>query len=203
MELNRGGYGHPAYDNMYTPNTNPLDPLGINQYLLQPDDEYRMNLPPPFKPKSKLEANDDLPASPSSNRRYGDLQPMDALPHTDDLDGYLAHKAQLNIIDPTANATQYRASNTIEDLRRNEIDPRHMTEKPGIHVSGGKPGMSPRAKKNFIAMNKKHTDAFENHQANREKAAKLKAKAVTTDNYSPMRGGKKASGPRVNEIKLV
>lgn len=51
MELNRGGYGHPAYDNMHNPIGNPHDPLGINQFLLNPEDAYRMSLPPPFKPK--------------------------------------------------------------------------------------------------------------------------------------------------------
>ena len=50
MELNRGGYGHPAYDNLHTPVGNPHDPLGLNQYLLAPEDVYRMGLPPPFKP---------------------------------------------------------------------------------------------------------------------------------------------------------
>ena len=53
LELNRGGYGHPAYDNLHTTYAatgNPHDPLGINQYLLNPEDAYRMSLPPPFKP---------------------------------------------------------------------------------------------------------------------------------------------------------
>ena len=86
-------------------------------------------------------------------------------------------------MDPTANGTQYRAQETVKSLRRNEVDPRHMTEKPGIHVSGGKPGMSPRSKKNFIAMNKQHTDAFVNYQVNRDKQQKFKAKMVTKDQY--------------------
>lgn len=102
------------------------------------------------------------------------------MPHTDDVEGYLAHKAQL-VADPTANSAQYRTTETIKSLRRNEVDPRHMTEKPGIHVSGGKPGMSPRAKKNFVAMNKQHTKAFDNYQVNREKQGKFKAKMVPND----------------------
>ena len=169
-----------------------------------------MNLPPPYKPKQRQEpADEQQPASPSSPtvkasaKLSADLQPMDTLPHTDDVEGYLAHKAQLDIMDPTANATQYKATETIKNLRRNEVDPRHMTEKPGIHVSGGKPGMSPRSKKNYIAMNKQHTGAFENYQVNREKTTTYKAKMVSADTYSPARPGKKGSGPRVNEIKLV
>lgn len=69
-----------------------------------------MNLPPPFKPKHKQEPTDEQqPASPSSptmKKGLGaDLEPMDALPHTDDVEGYLAHKAQQDIMDPTAKAT--------------------------------------------------------------------------------------------------
>lgn len=213
MELNRGGYGHPAYDNVHAPTGNPHDPLGLNQYLLDPEDAYRMSLPPPFKPKQKPEAADEhQPASPSSpgiralrNQEMDQAeQPMDSLPHTTDVDTYLAHKAQQNIADPTANATQYKASETIENLRRNEIDPRHVIEKPGIHVSGGKPGMSPRARKNFIAMNKSHTGAFDNYQVNKQKVARYSAKQVTAEPYSPSKANKKmGSGPRTNEIRLV
>lgn len=63
--------------------------------------------------------------------------------------------------------------------------------------------MSPRAKKNYIAMNKQHTDAFENYQVNRDKAAKFKATQVKKDSYSPVKPSKKGSGPKVNEIRLV
>ena len=112
---------------------------------------------------------------------------MDALPHTADGDAYLVHKAQLNIADPTANATKYKATETIDNLRRNEIDPRHIIEKPGILVEGGKPGMSPRSKKNFIAMNKTNTTAYDNYQFHTKKYVKLNTKIVSTESYSPQR----------------
>ena len=60
-----------------------------------------------------------------------------------------------------------------------------MIEKPGIHVSGGKPGMSPRSKKNFIAMNKMHTTAYDSFYVNKERSGKLKTKIVNADSYSP------------------
>lgn len=60
-----------------------------------------------------------------------------------------------------------------------------MIEKPGIHVSGGKPGMSPRSKKNFISMNKHHTDTFNNYQVNKLKFAttKFDTKMVKHESY--------------------
>ena len=129
---------------------------------------------------------------------------MDVLPHTEDVEGYLALKATENVGDPTANAAQYRATKTIENHRRNEVDPRHLLEKPGIHVSGGKPGMSPRSKKNFVSMNKTHTGAFDNYQVNKQKFGKINAKMVTADTYSPVKQpGKKASAPKVPELKVV
>ena len=128
---------------------------------------------------------------------------MDVQPHTQDVEGYLALKATENVDDPTANAAQYKATKTIENLRRNEVDPRHLIEKPGIHVSGGKPGMSPRSKKNFVAMNKSHTSAFDNYQVNKQKFGKINAKMVTADTYSPVKPAKKGSAPKVPELKVV
>ena len=118
-----------------------------------------MGLPPPFKPQGP---EDYQPASPSSPVMKTDIEekPMDSVPHNGDMEGYI----------PAGNAPQYKPPETIEELRRQEVDPRHMIEKPGIHVSGGKPGMSPRAKKNFIAMNKKHTSGYDNFYVNREKS---------------------------------
>lgn len=125
---------------------------------------------------------------------------MDSLPHTNDVDGYLALKAQGNVGDPSLNAAQYRATDTIEKLRRNEIDPRHLVEKPGIHVQGGKPGMSPRTKKNFVAMNKSHTSAFDNYAVNRQKYGKVSAKAVTQESYSPLKPKKGAIGSTASGV---
>jgi len=191
--LNRGGYGHPAYDNMHSQMVgNPHDPIGINNYLLNPEDAYRMGLPPPFKPQAP---EDYQPASPSSPamRQDREEKPMDTVPHNDDIEGYIPH-------DVAGNAPQYKPPETIEELRRQEVDPRHMMEKPGIHVSGGKPGMSPRSKKNFIAMNKMHTTGYDNFYVNKEKTGKLKTKMVMTENYSPPKT-KKISAQKANEAK--
>ena len=184
MELNRGGYGHPAYDNLYKYHApvNPHDPRGINEYLLNPEDAYRMNLPPPFKPE------DNQPASPSSPvlRPDGVVKPMDSVPNTLAAGPYVP-------AEQAAKAAHYKPEETIEALRRQEIDPRHMTEKPGILVSGGKPGMSPRSKKNFVAMNKNHMNTYDNFMANKDTASKMKANLVTAESYSPPKGAKKLS----------
>lgn len=65
-----------------------------------------------------------------------------------------------------------------------------MIEKPGIHVSGGKPGTSPRAKKNFIAMNKQNMNTYDSFMANKEKSVMLKTNLVTAESYSPPKGKK-------------
>ena len=117
---------------------------------------------------------------------------MDSVPHNGEIDVYIPS-------DAPGNAPQYKPPETIEELRRQEVDPRHMIEKPGIHVSGGKPGMSPRAKKNFIAMNKS-TNAYDSFYVNKEKSGKLKTKMVTADSYSPPKG-KKISAQKANETK--
>lgn len=68
MELNRGGYGHPAYDHMYYQGNNIQDPIGINNHFTSPEEHYRMNLPPPFKPsqspRQEHENDHNSPASP-------------------------------------------------------------------------------------------------------------------------------------------
>ena len=71
MELNRGGYGHPAYDHMYYQGNNIQDPLGINNNFMNSEEMYRMNLPPPFKPnQSPKRGYADDPNSPASPRSH-------------------------------------------------------------------------------------------------------------------------------------
>jgi len=142
-----------------------------------------MNLPPPFKP------DDNQPASPSSPvlKNNGIVRPMDSVPNNLAAGPYVS-------MDQTAKAAQYKPEESIEALRRQEMDPRHMIEKPGVIVSGGKPGTSPRSKKNFVAMNKSHMNTYDNFIANKEKATKMKANLVTAESYSPPKGAKKFSG---------
>ena len=141
---------------------NPHDPLGINQYLLNPEDAYRMSLPPPFKPGAQQNApggNPDMwPASPSSPAVKVDIdeKPMDSVPYNGEIpEGmYLLDQSI-----PLHQGTSYKPSTTIEELRRQEIDPRHIIQSPGIHIKGNR-GSSPRQKKNFIAMNKMNTSGM-------------------------------------------
>lgn len=103
MELNRGGYGHPAYDNLYKYHApiNPHDPQNLNEYLLNPEDAYRMGLPPPFKP------DETQPASPSSPVKVdADDKPMDSVPHVDDPSA-APHEAP-------AKAAKYKPEESIE-----------------------------------------------------------------------------------------